>query len=198
MQLLSYTSQTFAGVQDVYDYLAANVPWWDSTANNKLTKDNITVEVSTNNLLFTETHGGQTLSSGSFTSSTTAVIIAITDESLIIAHRVSSNWEGIVLAKSTDGTTNHYGVATKFASGTSPQAKLLSYGAAAADTIILGAINDSIYNMQIIPVYASQTRYKINDTYIIIMSSNSAYNGKLTLNNKNFVQAGGLVLQYTE
>lgn len=198
MQLLSYISQVFASVQDVYDYLAANIPWWDSTANNKLTKENITIEVSSNALLITETNGGQTITTANFISNATEYI-GITDDAVIIGIKISggSYYDGVVISKSTDGTNTHWGAIEKRNGGTAYQ-KILTYGALAADTGTLNAPVESSYNMQIIPAYASQTRYKINNTFMAIMSPSPLYNGKLTLNNKNFVQCGGLVLQYTE
>lgn len=203
MQLISYTSQTFANVQAVYNYLAANVPWWDSTANNKLTKDNITVEISsstTTALLFTDTQGGQTIVSAAFTSSTTPITIAITDESIIIGHKSGSLtlYEGIVIAKSTDDTNNHWGVVTKLASGSNDTPKILTYGAAASDGNDIGSIQESTYNVQLVPIYAALTRYKINNAYIIIISPNPTYNGKFEMNEKKYIQGGGLALEYTE
>lgn len=194
MQIVSYMSQIFTNLQAVYNYLSANVPWWDSTVD-KLTAGNITLEMSSNNIKFTETSGAQTFTTASMLGGNYPVYILITDTAFLICWQSSSSGrDTIIVSKSTDGTNEHYGAIYKTYSN---QIKTLTYGAALINNETITMLS-SAYNMQLIPVYATESPYNVENAYIILMTTNTSYNGKFVLNGKKYVQGNGLALEYTE
>ena len=194
MQIVSYVSQNFTNLQAVYDYLSANVPWWDSTVD-KLTAGNITLEMSSNNIKFTETSGEQTFTTASMLGGNYPVYILITDTAFLICWQSSSSGrDTIIVGKSTDGTNEHYAAIYK---AHNTAIKALTYGAVTMGNQSI-PMQSSAYNMQLIPVYATESAYNVKNAYIILMTTNTSYNGKFVLNGKKYVQGNGLALQYTE
>ena len=196
MQLISYVSQKFTNATALYNYLKDNVPWWDSTADDKLVKDNIqlTLSSSTNTqFTITELNGGQSKTSSAMTTDSTAVIL-ITDDAIAVDFRVSGGTFSFIVGRATDGANKHYGALIKLATGGT---LCLCYGDVTG-TIRSLAVMASTTNMQLIPAYAWSTAYHIENAYMINITPNASYLGKLTLNDKKYVQVTGLALEYTE
>lgn len=194
MQLISYVSQTFTDAQALYDYLRDNVPWWDSTADNKLVKDNIEITLtgsSSNVLTITETSGGQSKSTAAISTNFTAIVL-ITDDTLGVDVHTSTH-NAFIIGKATDGTNNHYGAV--FSAGNA--INCLCYGDVTASNKSYTPTT-SATNVQFIPVYSWTTAYYMENAYTIYIAPNTSYLGKFTLNNKKYVQVTGLVLEYTE
>lgn len=196
MRIVSYTSQTFASTSEIFAYLAANVPWWDSTENDILTVDNITVELVSSALKFTETHSGRNFSTGTTILSSSPSYVLITDTAVIIGYPSSSSTQrdSIIIGLSTDGTNEHYSVVHMTYTGA---IRTLTYGAMSTNSYTIPR-QQSVYNMQIYPIIATETKYKIKDAYVVLMETDTTFNGKFELNNEKYVQGGGLALKYTE
>lgn len=193
MQLISYVSQVFTDAQALYDYLRDNVSWWDSTADSKLVKDNIEITLSSNIITITETSGGQSKSTSAISANSNAIVL-ITDDTLGVDVRVSSNTHNsFIIGKATDGTNEHYG-AVFFASNAT---NCLCYGDVTAPNKSYTPMT-SATNVQFVPVYSWTTAYHMENAYTLFMSPNTSYLGKLTLNDKKYVQVTGLALEYTE
>lgn len=196
MQLISYVSQTFASAQTLYEYLRDNVPWWDSTADDKLVKDNIEITLtgtSSNIITITETSGGQSKSTGTISANFSAIVL-ITDDTLGVDVRASTPaHNSFIIGKATDGTNEHYGAV--FAAGTTTNC--LCYGDVTAPIKSYTPIT-STTNVQFVPVYSWTTAYYMENAYALYMSPNTSYLGKLTLNDKKYVQITGLAVEYTE
>lgn len=195
MQLISYVSQTFASVQALYKYLRDNVPWWDSTADDKLVKDNIEITLtgtSSNAFMITETSGGQSKSSSAIGSNFTAVIL-ITDDTLAVDISTSTAKQSFIVGKATDGTNDHYGAVYS----TGNTVNCLCYGDVTAPNKSYTPTTSNA-NTQFIPVYSWTNAYHMENAYILFMSPNTSYRGKLTLNDKKYVQITGFALEYTE
>lgn len=193
MQLISYVSQTFASAQTLYEYLRDNVPWWDSTTDNKLVKDNIEITLSSNVITITETSGEQSKSTAAISSNNNAIVL-ITDDTLGVDVRTSSSGhQSFIIGKATDGTNEHYGAV--FAAGTSTNC--LCYGDVTAPNKSYTPMT-SATNVQFVPVYSWTTAYYMENAYALYMSPNTSYLGKLTLNDKKYVQISGLAVEYTE
>lgn len=196
MQLISYVSQTFASAQALYEYLRDNVPWWDSTADDKLVKDNIEITVtgtSSNTITITETSGGQSKSTATISTNFNAIVL-ITDDTLAVDVRTSaSGRNSFIIGKATDGTNDHYGAV--FSTGTA--INCLCYGDVTAPNKS-SAPTTSNANTQFIPVYSWTTAYYMENAYTLFISPNTSYLGKLTLNDKKYVQVTGLAVEYTE
>lgn len=194
MQLISYVSQTFASAQTLYEYLRDNVPWWDSTADDKLVKDNIEITLtgsSSNIITITETSGGQSKSTGTISANFSAIVL-ITDDTLGVDVRTSTH-NSFIIGKATDGTNDHYGAV--FSAGTA--VNCLCYGDVTAPNKSYTPTT-SATNVQFIPVYSWTTAYHMENAYTLFISPNTSYLGKLTLNDKKYVQVTGLALEYTE
>lgn len=196
MQLISYVSQTFASAQTLYEYLRDNVPWWDSTADDKLVKDNIEITLtgsSLNAFMITETSGGQSKSSTAISSNNTAIVL-ITDDTLAVDFRISSGHYSFVVGRATDGANEHYAALIK---SSTTEILCLCYGDV-TNTIRSLTVMPSTTNMQLIPAYAWNSAYHIENVYIVNITPNTTYLGKLTLNDKKYVQVTGLAVEYTD
>lgn len=195
MQLISYVSQTFASAQTLYEYLRDNVSWWDSTADDKLVKDNIEITLtgsSLNAFMITETSGGQSKSSAAISSNNTAIVL-ITDDTLAVDISTSTGHQSFIVGKATDGTNEHYGAVFSVGNATN----CLCYGDVTAPNKSYTPIT-SATNVQFIPVYSWTTAYHMENAYTLFISPNTLYLGKLTLNDKKYVQVTGLALEYIE
>lgn len=193
MQLISYVSQVFANATALYNYIRDNVPWWDSTADDKLVKDNIEITLSSNIITITETSGGQSKSTSAISANSNAIVL-ITDDTLGIDVRAGSNTHNsFIIGKATDGTNEHYG-AVFFASNAT---NCLCYGDVTVPNKSYTPTTSNA-NVQFIPVYSWTTAYYMENAYALYISPNISYLGKLTLNDKKYVQIAGLALEYTE
>lgn len=196
MQLVSYVSQTFADVQALYNYLRDNVPWWDSTADSKLVKDNIEITLtgtSSNVITVTETSGGQSKSTGTISTNFNAIVL-ITDDTLAFDVRANAgSHQSFIIGKATDGTNEHYG-AVFFANNL---ANCLCYGDVTVPNKSYTPTASNT-NIQFVPVYSWTTKYYMENAYTLFISPNASYLGKLTLNDKKYVQITGLAVEYTE
>lgn len=196
MQLISYVSQEFTNTIALYNYLRDNVPWWDSTADDKLVKDNIQLTVSgaTNTqLTITELNGGQSKTSSAISTNSIAVVL-ITDDAIAVDVRISGGHFSFVIGKATDGANEHYGALIK---SSTAEITCLCYGDV-SNTIRSLAVMASTTNMQLIPAYAWNSAYHIENVYIVNITPNTTFLGKLTLNDKKYVQVTGLAVEYTD
>ena len=196
MQLISYVSQEFTNATALYNYLRDNVPWWDSTADDKLVKDNIQLTVSGSNntmLTITELNGGQSKTSSAMSTNSVAVVL-ITDDAVAVDFRLTGGRFSFIIGRATDGANEHYGALIKSATA---EIMCLCYGDV-TNTIRSLAVMASTTNMQLIPAYAWNSAYHIENAYIVNITPNTSYLGKLTLNDKKYVQVTGLALEYTE
>lgn len=193
MELISYVSREFEHVADVFDYLAANVPWL-TVSGDELVCDNLTLTKSTNNITVTDSVNSTSLTTPTITNTRPTFQVLITDTALIVGQGGLSSF---IIGKSTDGENEHYGLITR-TSGANNAEFTLTYGSLSAATRGLRNVLESSYTTQFLPVYAEDTAYNIEDAFITIMSTYPAYYGKITLDGTPYVQCGGLALQYTE
>lgn len=194
MQLISYVSQTFANVSAVFDYLGANVPWL-TASGDILTVDNLTLEKSaTTAIKITDSAGGSSITTPPVSNSNASFQILITDSAVIVGQNTAT---AFIIAKSTDGTNDHYGAITR-TGGSSAADTMLTYGAGSTTSHGARPILTATATTQLIPVYAPETAYNIEDAFIVFMSTNPTYYGRMELNGAKYVQCGGLALQYTE
>ena len=197
MQLLSYVSQQFANVSAVFDYLAANVPWLTAEGDT-LVAGNLTLEKSATSIKITDSVNNVYLNTPAINSSNVYFLIAITDSAVIVGQAITGTAAtAFIIGKSTDGTNEHYAAITR-TSGSSSAETMLTYG----DLTISGrgtrAVLQSSVTSQFVPIYSETNSYNIENAFLTFMSNAPAYYGKIQLNNANYVQCGGLALQYTE
>lgn len=196
MQIISYVSQTFTDVTAVFDYLGANVPWLTAEGDT-LTAGNLTLKKSaTTAIKITDSEGGLSITTPAVQSSNANYQILITDSAVIVGQGGSSP-SAFIIGKSTDGTNEHYGAIYR-TSGTSAGETMLTYGAGTVTTHGSRAILTAAATTQLVPVYAPETAYNIENAFIVFMSTSPGYFGRMELNGAKYVQCGGLALEYTE
>lgn len=195
MQLISYVSQIFHDMPAVFDYLGANVPWL-TVDGDALTVDNLTITSSaTTALTFTDSVNGVSLTTPFVQNNNRTFQILITDTAVIVGQ--NNGTSAFLFGKSTDGTSEHYGLITRSA-GSSNAETTLTYGALSTTGRGTRNVIESAYTTQFLPVYAIDTAYNIQDAFITIMSTYPNYYGKILLNGAKYVQCGGLALQYID
>lgn len=196
MHIVSYVSREFANMTALFDYLRDNVPWWYSTEDDKLIADNIQLATSGSSntmLTITELNGGQSKSSTAMSNNSVAVVL-ITDDAVAVNFRVSGGTFSFIVGRATDGANEHYGALIK---SSTAEIMCLCYGDV-TNTIRSLAVMASTTNMQLIPAYAWNSAYHIENAYIVNITPNTTYNGKFELNGEHYVQCGGIALKYTE
>jgi len=201
MQLISYISQTFANVPTVFDYLAANVPWLTAEGDT-LTVGNLTLEKSaTTAIKITDSAAGATLTTPSVSVSNANFKILITDTAVMVCQNTTGQavaMSSFIVGKSTDGTNDHYGAVIRTETSSGAAETVLTYGAANVLSNGTRKVISSANITQMIPVYSNETAYNVENAYLVFMTTQTSYVGKMELNGAKYVQCGGLALQYTE
>lgn len=202
MQLISYTSQTFLNVSAVFDYLGTNVPWLTAEGDT-LTVDNLTLEKSaTTAIKITDSVSGATLTTPSVSNNDANFKILITDTAVMVCQNTavsaSTAISSFIIGKSTDGTNEHYGAVIRTETSSSAAETVLTYGAVNVSSNGTRKTISSTNITQMIPVYSNETAYDVENAYLVFMTTNTSYVGRMELNGAKYVQCGGLALEYTE
>lgn len=201
MQIISYVSQTFTNVTAVFDYLAANVPWL-TTEGDTLTVGNLTLKKSaTTAIKITDSVSGATLTTPSVSNSNANFVILITDTAVMVCQNTTGQavaMSSFIVGKSTDGANEHYGAVTRTETSSGAAETVLTYGAVNVSSNGTRRVISSANIAQMIPVYSNETAYDVENAYLVFMTTNTSYVGKMELNGAKYVQCGGLALQYTE
>lgn len=203
MQLISYTSQAFLNVSAVFDYLGTNVPWLTAEGDT-LTVDNLTLEKSaTTAIKITDSVSGATLTTPSVSNNDANFKILITDSAVMVCQNTTGQAVAISSfiigkSKSTDGTAEHYGAVIRTETSSGAAETVLTYGAVNVSSNGTRKTISSTNIAQMIPVYSNETAYDVENAYLVFMTTQTGYVGKMELNGAKYVQCGGLALQYTE
>lgn len=201
MQLISYVSQAFLNVSAVFDYLGANVPWL-TTEGDTLTAGNLTLEKSdTNAIKITDSAAGTTLTTPAVSATNPNFKILITDSAVMVCQNTTGQATAIssfIIGKSTDGTAEHYGAVIRTETSSGAAETVLTYGAVNVSSNGTRRVISSTNITQMIPVYSNETAYDVENAYLVFMTTNTSYVGRMELNGAKYVQCGGLALQYTE
>lgn len=201
MQLISYISQAFLNVSAVFDYLGANVPWLTAEGDT-LTAGNLTLEKSaTTAIKITDSVSGATLTTPSVSNSNANFKILITDSAVMVCQNTTGQAVAIssfIVGKSTDGTAEHYGAVIRTETSSGAAETVLTYGAVNVSSNGTRKTISSTDITQLIPVYSNETAYNVENAYLVFMTTQTGYVGKMELNGAKYVRCSGLALQYSE
>lgn len=178
-----------------FNALAALTGFWDTIAEDTLTKGGITLTLSGTNILAS---GFDFTMASTITASTalTKTMIAYTDNGIIGLTNASNATINCVWAIGCDDAGNWGAVIGR---GATPAITELLANGISATTFGGGTVTVSEQNMQIVDMCADKGNFVFEDVKRVLQSPQTTYYGKVQLDNGDkFVQAWGLALNYTD
>lgn len=193
---LYYSPVGYSNISAFFAALAQVPNFWDTTSADTLTKDGITVTL-TSTTVITISGYDMSVTITSATTSTSYALIAATDTGLVFAFGIT-DVVAYCGALGVDDNGN-WGAATGKLSSNKWTIDTVLADGVTSTTYTAGGTTASDYNTQIVQLTSQHGNFIFKDLMRLLLTSQIGYRGKIRLDDtEKFVIAGSFALKYTD
>lgn len=194
MALNFLPSTNYGTQQAAWTAMINAADFWDSIDGNTATVGGLTLGFNAANN--TITVSGYGLSGTMNMSSAGAVMIAVTEKSLLFKCTTTSGGSiGVLMLDKNNG--DEWGAAVVPFGGTS-QGWYIAPGATTYDLALKGDNILTATLTQLVPITGTNSTWVMENAYLVLSSPNPTYTGKMELNGEKYVMAGRAAISYTD
>lgn len=192
---LYYNPNGYSNVTAFFTALGQVPNFWDTTSADTLTKDGITVTL-TSTKIITISGYGLSVNITSASENTSYALIAATDTGLVFAFGNSAATYYGALGVDDNGS---WGAATGGLASNNWTINTVLADGVTSTTYSAGNTTASDYNTQIVQLTSQHGNFIFKDLMRLLLTSQIGYRGKIRLNDsEKYVIAGSFALKYTD
>lgn len=193
---LYYSPVGYDNVTAFFTALGQVPDFWDSTSADTLTKDGITVTLTSTTIITISGYGlSVTINTGG-QATTSYALIAATDTGLVFAFGITTT--ALYGALGVDDNGN-WGAATGRLSSNNWTIDTVLADGVTSTTYTAGNTTASDYNTQIVQLTSQHGNFIFKDLMRLLLTSQIGYRGKILLgDSEKYVIAGSFALKYTD